>query len=188
MLQVDNKKAKMINNTMNGERGYTLIEVVLALLIISFMAAIAAPQITSSIQNMRLNLAAGKMLSDIRYARELALSRHATYGISVNAAGNSYNIFSYSGGIKTIITDPRTEKNMTVNLSSLPEYSGVTIGAVSLCQNGGCPSADMRFNSFGVPSDSNGTAMSSSGTIVLSAGGVTKTVTIYPTTAFSEAL
>ena len=173
---------------MRNVRGYTLVEMVLAILVVGIMAGIAVPKVTAALQNFRLNAAAGKMLADIRYARELALSRHGTYGIEVDTANNLYKIFSLAGGIKTVITDPRDQKSMIINFSTSSEYQGVTLGTVALCQNGGCPSTDLRFDSFGAPSDSSGTAMASSVTIPLSAGGVTKTVTIYQATAFSEAV
>ncbi len=171
---------------MRNHRGYTLIEAVFAIVLTGLLAAIALPQIVGAIQNLKLNSAARKILSDIRYARELALSRHGTYGIEVDPANNLYKIFSISGSTKTVLTDPMSQKSMIVNFSTLPEYSGVTIGTVSLCEVGGCPAKDLRFDSFGTPFDSSGTVMASSATIPLSANGVTKTITIHQETAFSE--
>lgn len=167
-------------------RGFTLVEIVTAMVIVGLLAVIARPQVMGALQNFKLNAAAAKMLSDIRYARELALSRHATYGIEVNAVGNFYQIFLYSGGTKTILTDPTTRKAMTTDFDLLSQYSGVTIGAVDFCQGIGCPSVDLRFDSFGVPSDSSGVVMASTATAQLSAGGITKTIQIYQQTAFCE--
>ena len=189
MLKVDNNKVKMINHAIvfsKKTRGFTAIEVMAAVVIIGLLAAIARPQVVTALQSFKLNAAAAKMLSDIRYTREMALSRHSTYGIEVNAASNYYQIFSLSGGVKTVITDPSTRKAMTIDFDLLPQYSGVTIGTVDLCQSGGCGTVDLRFDSFGVPSDSAGTTMASTATVQLTAGGVTRTVTIYQQTAFSE--
>jgi len=167
-------------------RGFTAIEVIAAMVIVGLLAAIASPQAMTALQNFKLNAAAAKMLSDIRYTREMALSRHSTYGIEVNAASNYYEIFSLSGGAKTVLTDPSTRKAMTIDFDLLPQYSGVTIGVVDFCEAGGCGTVDLRFNSFGAPSDSAGTAMASAATVQLTAGGVTKTINIYQQTAFSE--
>jgi len=189
MLKLDKKKVKMTNRAIlfnKKTKGFTVIEVIVAITIVGLLAAVARPQVMGALQNFKLNAAAVKMLSDIRYARELALSRHSTYGIEVNAASNYYQIFSLTGGVKTVLTDPGTRKSMTIDFDLLPQYSGVTIGAVDLCQSGGCGTVDLRFDSFGAPSDSAGTAMASAATVALRAGGVTKTVTIHQQTAFSE--
>lgn len=181
----------MINNTtefLKEIKGFTLLEMISAMLVIGLMAVTAGPQIVESIQNFKVNAATGKMLSDIRYARELALSRHSTYGIEIDAANNLYKIFLLNGVNKTVINDPQRQQNMSFDFDLLPEYSGVTIGTVDLCEAGGCPVTDLRFNSFGAPLDSSGTAMASAATIPLSLGGVTRTVRINQQTAFCEAV
>jgi len=169
-------------------RGFTLIEAISVMVVIGLLSVMVVPQVVGALQSFRLNAAVGKVLSDIRYARELALSRHATYGIEVSAAENSYSIFSISGGVKTVLSDPMTQKTMTIDFDLLTQYSGVTIGSVDFCDGVGCPSVDLRFDSFGVPYDSSGAAMASSATMALSAGGTTRTITIYQQTAFSEAV
>ena len=186
MLELDNKKVKMIKGAIKKTCGFTAIEVIVAIVIVGILATMARPQVMEALQSFKLNAAAGKMLSDIRYAREMSLSRHSTYGIEVNSASNYYEIFSLSGNTKTVLTDPGTRKAMTIDFDLLPQYSGVTIGAVDLCESGGCGSVDLRFDSFGTPSDSAGTAMASAATVQLLAGGVTRTITIHQQTAFSE--
>ncbi len=178
----------MTKNTISFKRskGFTLVEMVPVMLVVGIMAVVTGPQIVSSLQSFKLNAAAGQMLADVRYARELALSRHATYGIEINQAGNYYQIFSLSGNTKTVLTDPLTRKPMTVDFDLLPEYSGVTFGTVDFCQSGGCAAVDLRFDSFGVPADSAGSTMASSATAQISAGGTTRTLTINEQTAFSE--
>jgi len=171
---------------MNSARGFTLLETVLTLFVLSTLALIALPQMAGAIQNFRMNSAAQKMLSDIRYVRELALSRHGTFGIQVNVADNSYQLFSLSGGTKTVLTDPMRRGSMLVDFDLLAQYSGVSIGAVDFCEAGGCTAVDLRFNSFGVPSDSAGTVMASAATIALSAGGTTRTIRVNQQTAFSQ--
>ena len=188
-VKVDNNKVKMINYVIifnKKMRGFTAIEVIAAIVIIGLLAVIARPQVVSKLQSFKLNAAAARMLSDIRYTREMALSRRSTYGITVNAASNYYQIFSLSGGVKTVITDPSTRNAMTIDFDLLPQYSGVTIGTVDLCQSGGCGTVDLRFDSAGTPSDSAGTTMASTATVQLGAGGVTRTITIHQQTAFSE--
>lgn len=171
---------------MSSSRGFTMLEIMLVLAIMAVMAVIALPKMASAVQTFRLNAAAQKMLSDIRYARELALGRRGTYGIEVNQGGNYYQIFSLSGSTKTVFTDPMKRKPMIIDFDLLPQYSGVTIGTIDFCEAGSCPSTDLRFNAFGTPADSAGTTMASAATVQLSAGGVTRTVKVNQQTAFSE--
>ncbi len=167
-------------------RGFTLWEMAVTMLIVGVLATVSLPSIFGAIQAFRLNAAARKMTADIRYARELALNRHGTYGIWVNVSSNSYSVFSLSGSTKTTVTDPWLQKLLSVDFDLTPEYSGVQIGTVDLCEGNGCPAVELRFNAFGTPSDSSAVAMASAATIGLQAGGVTKTITIQPETAFCE--
>ena len=167
-------------------RGFTLMEMAAVLFVLGLMAVISLPNIYSAIQNFRLNSAARKMTADIRYARELALSRHGTYGITVTAGSNTYSLFSLSGSTKTVLTDPWRQKPLSVAFDGTSGYAGVTIGTVDFCELSGCPLVDLRFDSFGTPSDSNGAAMASNATVQLQSGGTTKTVTIQPETGFCE--
>ncbi|OGW72673.1 MAG: hypothetical protein A2Y02_03005 [Omnitrophica bacterium GWA2_52_12] len=177
------RKGKIVNTSA---RGFTLMEMVAVLFVLGLIAGLSLPNIYSAIQNFRLNSAARKMTADIRYAREMALSRHGTYGITVSADTNTYSIFSLSGSTKTVLTDSWRQLPLSVTLDGTSGYAGVTMGTVDLCESGGCPLVDLRFDSFGTPSDSSGTAMASNATIQLQSGGVTKTVTIQPETGFCE--
>src|SRR3990167_8040097 len=96
------RKGKIVNTSA---RGFTLMEMVAVLFVLGLIAGLSLPNIYSAIQNFRLNSAARKMTADIRYAREMALSRHGTYGITVSADTNTYSIFSLSGSTKTVLTD-----------------------------------------------------------------------------------
>ena len=171
---------------MGNARGIALIEFAVMLFIMGLLSSIAMPQITGALQNFKLNVAARTMLSSIRYAREMALSRHGTYGIEIDAANNSYKLFSLTNNVKTTIKDTQSQKTMDVDFDLLPQCSGVTIGTVDVCEGGSCPSKQLRFDSFGAPSDSSGTAMASAATIALSSGGATRTVRVNQETAFSE--
>lgn len=56
-------------------RGFTLAELVVAVGLTAILAAAAIPAFTATIQNRRLNGAAMKIVSDLRYAQSMAVSQ-----------------------------------------------------------------------------------------------------------------
>ena len=170
---------------MTSERGFTLVEMVTAIVIISIMSLMTIPKIAATIANLRLDAAASKMISDLHYVREMALSRHGTYGLEVNQAGNSYTFFFWDGSSKTTMTDPHKRTAMSVDYDNQPEYSGVTISAIDFCE-GVCTTEEVRIDAFGVPSDASGNAFTSVATVTLQSGSSTKTIQVTPETAFVE--
>ncbi len=163
-----------------------MIETVLVLVITGIVIVIAVPNIVTAIQSIRLNAAAQRLVADIRYARELAISRHSVYGIQINQDSNSYQVFSLSGVTKTTIKDPYKAGNLVVSFSSAPEYSGVSISGVNACTGGICSTNDIRISAFGIPSDANNINYTSAATISLQNGSFTKTVSVNQQTGFAE--
>lgn len=165
---------------MKSERGFTVIEVVIVMVIVGILAIVAIPQVMGTMSATRLNNAAQKLAADIRYAKEFALSRHNVYGVDINTSTNTYEIFSWDGVNKTVINDPYTNAPMSTDLDLSTEYSGVTISAASI--------DEIRINAFGTPQDSLGTNLTSAATITLANGGLTRQVQITHETALVEVI
>lgn len=154
------------------------MELIITMVILTILAVYFAPRIHSPIQALKVQEAAQKIALDIRYARELALSRHATYGISFNAGANSYQLFQMVSGSAVVLTNPHTGAAMTIDLDTATEYAGVDLVSASV--------SEIRFNEFGTPYNNLGTALSSTATVVLQISSITRTVSLYPQTAFTE--
>ena len=169
-----------------SQKGVTLIEFILVIVILSIIAIIVMPNILGTLQNLRLQAAAERLMSDIRYVRELALSHHDVYGIEFNQAGNSYQIFSWDGLNKTILTDPHKGTTFLVDYDDLEEYNGVTINSVSSCVGIGCLTDEIRIDAFGTPYDATNSAYTSQATIVLKNGSFTRTVQVTHETSYTE--
>lgn len=166
--------------------GFTLWELIIVIVIISIVALIATPNIVSALQSLRASAAAQKLLTDIRYVRELALSHHTTYGIEFNAAGNSYQLYRLNGMVKTVLTDPHTGGNLVVDFDTRPEYAGVEIDSLDVCEGIACIAAEIRVDAVGIPYDETGTAFTSPATITLANGSVTRTIAVTQETGFTE--
>ena len=169
-----------------NQKGFVLTELLVVFVIVGILSVITIPVIMNSIQNMRLHSATQKLLVDIRYVRELAMSHHATYGIEVSAGGNSYQIFKWDGATKTYLTDPHRGTTLLVDYDNQSEFSGVAIDSVDLCEGVACPTTEIRINNLGRPYDAQDVAFTNFATIILENGVLTRTVRVTPETGFSE--
>ena len=60
-------------------RGFTLLELLVVLVIISLMSVLVVPQLTGSLSRMNLQTASKKISASLRYARSRAVSEKITY-------------------------------------------------------------------------------------------------------------
>jgi type II secretion system protein H len=61
------------------DRGFTLLELIVVLVIISLMSALIVPRLTGPLGNLDLKTAAQTMAASLRYARSLAAAEKKTY-------------------------------------------------------------------------------------------------------------
>jgi prepilin-type N-terminal cleavage/methylation domain-containing protein len=133
----------------NREWGFTLIELIVVIVILLILSAVIAPKITNVITGTRINTAARKIASDIRYAQSLAISAQTTYGVIFNP--NPTNTYSlYQNTSATIITNPFSGGLYTVQLNT-GEYDGITIW--------GSGSSEVKFDSLGSPTLGGGSSV-----------------------------
>lgn len=65
---------------MNGRgRGFTAVELLVAIASIAILAAVSMPAFTTTIQNRRLDGATRKIIADLRYAQSMAVARGGLY-------------------------------------------------------------------------------------------------------------
>lgn len=153
---------------MSG-RGFTLIELIMVIAIIAILAVV----VTFQGGTIKLGGAANKLMFDLRYAQQLAISRQVSCGISLDPSGDSY--FAYIGDTSTIATDPHTKGNLSIDYDTDSEYEGISLVSTNFGDQ-------ISFDYMGVPYDSDGTALSSQGIVTLQQDSTTQTVTIEPNT------
>ena len=82
---------------MMKKSGFSLIELMVVIAIISIAAGIAIPNIIGWLPNYRLGKAAGDMLSALQKARLSAIKGNTNMVVAINLGNNSYMIFQDDG-------------------------------------------------------------------------------------------
>jgi prepilin-type N-terminal cleavage/methylation domain-containing protein len=153
--------------------GFTIIEIVMVIVIVAILAVISIPRF-QNYYYIKLQAAVKKVVSDIRYAQQLALAEHTNYEVVFNTGSATYSVQRSSDS--SYATDPYTRANLTTNFSSDAKYGGISISSTSLT------SGTLQFDWQGVPQDSLGTPITSEATIGLSYRGNSFTIYITPNT------
>jgi general secretion pathway protein H len=84
--------ASIIRHPMVQERGFTLIELTIVLLIIVLGFSVIGSNISSGNQSAQLKAVARDLASALRYARGQALITHQEVAVAINLAENSYEV------------------------------------------------------------------------------------------------
>lgn len=75
--------------TMNSNKGFTLLELMVAIAIFAIVLSIALPNYTTSIASMRLNSDTESVFSAMQLARSEAVTRRASVSVSNFAGGTT---------------------------------------------------------------------------------------------------
>lgn len=159
----------LILGNKKNYRGFTLIELAITLGIISIVAAVLF--VTWPSFTVNLDAQATLLADDIRYAQNLSVSRSERYRL-VKTSADSYQITN-SSGVAVVL--PSGGSTTTLG-------GGISFGAIA-----NLPNDLIVFDSKGVPytdTSNPGTTLSATATIVLTAGGNIKTISIAPETGW----
>ncbi|MFC1595806.1 GspH/FimT family pseudopilin [Candidatus Margulisiibacteriota bacterium] len=132
------------NNVRNG---YTIIELIIIIIIVSILGAIAFVKLPVR-SKMNLRSATGRMARDIRYVRNAAITRQQTYGIKFNPGANTYAAYQGNFTYGNIIDNPATGESFIVDFSNA--YAGIELDSTSLAGD------VIQFDSKGIPQDASG--------------------------------
>ena len=75
-------------------KGFTLLELLVVLVIISLMSALVVPKIAGSMVNLKLKTASKRVSAALRYARSNAVSEKRTYAAAFDFDKNRLSIFT----------------------------------------------------------------------------------------------
>ncbi len=139
---------------------FTLVEVVLVLSLIAVVAAIAVPRYVASITHYRLGVAARRIAVDLAVARQRAKTTSASQTVVFDVAANRYEM----PGVAPL---PGATGTYAVDLGGDPYR-------VTLLSADFAGRSTVTFSAYGFPD--------SGGTVVVEAGGVTKTIRLNPDT------
>lgn len=86
------KKSKT-GKALSDQKGFTLIELMVTISIVTFLAMVGVGTFSGSLPRYRLNATARDLVSDMRFARQLAATNNWQYAIQFFSP-TSYNIVS----------------------------------------------------------------------------------------------
>lgn len=149
--------------------GFTIIEILMVIVAIAVMSVMVLPTWHGPVLSLEYN--AKHVLDDIRYTQALSQATGLRYRW-VRTSATTYEITNNNGN--------------AINLSSGGTMGSLATG-VSFGSMGNLPNAMIVFNGQGVPYTDTGmpgTALATTATILLTANGETKTISIYSTTGY----
>ena len=155
----------------NIHDSFTLIEVVIVIVILGILVITSFPNI-SVFNSIKFSSAGKKVLSELRYAQSIAMSRNCYVAAQFIPSANRYS-FYYCNAVDPVdcfpvsalnwpfLSDPLSGGNMTTEYSS-GDYRGINLAVSNFA------STDMLiFASNGTPLDGTGTALVSNGVVRL---------------------
>ncbi|MBI1850606.1 MAG: GspH/FimT family pseudopilin [Planctomycetes bacterium] len=146
---------------------FTLVELTVTVTVLAILS-IAAVSLLTGIPSSKLTAVQVRVASAIRYAQELAMTRHTVHGVYFDVAANRFTVFE-NGNTSDPASDPATSTDFIVQLGT-GKTAGVTVQSVSF---GGSPK--ISFTPDGAPA--------SGGSVVLAHPSVgTRTVTVLAQT------
>jgi prepilin-type N-terminal cleavage/methylation domain-containing protein len=148
-----------------SNKGVTLVELVVIMAIIGILAVAIIPQFQGALNSVRLRTAKEKLIDDLYFAHNYAITEHRLVWFGINQGDNSYSygVYNVSGG-DSLLTDISTRQPSTVDLDD--QYANVLITSETF-------SGRFEYNWWGTPS--------TGGSITLNG---TDVITIYPETGF----
>jgi prepilin-type N-terminal cleavage/methylation domain-containing protein len=160
---------------------FTLIEVLVVVVILGIASAIVLPQVTSQDDTSAAS-AARVVMADLLYAQNRAIDMQTTHYVAFDTANQQYTLYS-SMSPATVLQHPVYQNNyvMTFGQSGSNNISqSVTLSSANF--NG---QTTIAFDETGVPYSYNAgvaTPLSSAGTIVLTSGDYSLTISVAPDT------
>lgn len=154
--------------------GWTLIELVLAILLLSILA-VGANLSLRGYTAAKLDGAARKLAADLALGQGLAMAKQVKSGVVLGA--NAYSVYE-DYGASDLARDPKDGSDLIVDYTSseYQDFSGVTLGSA-------LPAGIVKFNTLGAPLRSDDTPIAAAeGKITLNLPGEARTLCIEPNT------
>lgn len=171
--------AEQIQKAENGlhvsGRGFTLVEVIIVVVILSIAAMMAIPMMSSA-GSVQIRSAADAIAADLEYAKSMAISRQRMYSVLFDVDNESYWIQDDTG---TIIKHPvKRGFDYVIDFKNDNRMKKVDIFSVYFDST-----PTIKFNYLGSPFNGSDSDLNS-GNITLQADGSTVTITVEPVTGF----
>ena len=100
-----------------GERGFTLVELILVVLVIAIVAGLALPAVGRGVDTLQLRADVAAFSAFLRYAREQAITRHQAQEVRVNPGAHLLTLTTAGGGL------PRASRRLSPRIAISAESS-----------------------------------------------------------------
>lgn len=161
---------------VTGQSGYTVVELVIVLVLISILAANAMPRFFEASRFDAMGYA-DSVESALRYAQKLALASRCDVRVEVTAAGYALFRRQREAADPPAPACPSGDFNVAVNRPGGQTWSGVTPAGV------GVGALDVYFNAWGSPHDT-GSGAAQTATRTLGIG--MRTLSLEPETGYAH--
>ena len=81
------------STSYQGDRGFTLIELIIVIAVVGVTSALAAPGIADWMDTYRLKKASRQLATDLQFSRMRAISEKREYSVSFDADNKRYTLF-----------------------------------------------------------------------------------------------
>jgi type II secretion system protein H len=147
-----------------GFRGFTLIELIVVLLIMTIIAAVAVPMVSGT-NAMQAQAAARMLMADLEYAQSLSVTTGSPITVQFNRTNNSYKLINNQS---QTVGHPISGKGYEVIYAQTSGATQVDVLSTTLAGD------QVTFDTLGAPTPD--------GAISVSAGSQTYVVSIAPVT------
>lgn len=120
---------------MQRQRGFTMIELMVVVLLLGIAASLAAPSFTDQLARRRLEGVATDLSTDMQFARTQAVDDRATVRLITETGGTQYRIVNAAGAtLKTVVFPAGITSTdaVTVDFEQLRGGATVVNGPINL--------------------------------------------------------
>ena len=169
MRQYENKRVR---------NGFTLVELIIVVVILSIAAMIAVPMVSSA-ADMQVRSAANQIAAHLDYAKSMAITHQQSYSVVFDVPNKSYQVQDEGGNP---IEHPVNPGLFVVNLSN----SGLDKVDITDASFDDDPDKAITFDYLGSPCSGKNTdfPLLDSGQIILQANDFSITVGVEPVTGY----
>ena len=155
--------------------GFTLVELLIVIAIISIAALTAIPMMSSA-ASMQIRSAANMLTADLEYAKSMAISRAQNFSVVFDASADSYRIEDKD---HNVLPHPvKKGFNYVIDFQNDGRLKKVDIVSVDFDTT-----SKVTFDYLGSPYNGSSTPLNN-GVVNLQAGGTTTTITVEPVTGY----
>lgn len=164
----------------HADKGFTLVELIVVIVIIGIASMIAVPMMSSA-ADMQARAAANRIAADLDYAKSLAMTHQKAFSVVFAPSNERYDIRETA--TDTLVKDPmRPSSDYLVDFTTERQLSRVNIASSNFDSH---ISNAVTFNYLGTPYSGKGlTTPLTTGRITLTADNFTLYVDIEPVTGY----